>query len=189
MSVRRDPRSPYWHYRFQIRGHPFYRTTKCTDKRKAEAVEKTEREKARLLVAQIEAAHTSLRLDEIAGRYWQEVGQHHAGAEGTEHRLTLLIEFFGKDRALTDIADDDVTKLVAWRRAYRGPAGRLISPHTVNHTTEQLRKVFTRCKLWGVRFDHEPKWTRHMLPVSRQLTCAASTGAMSPPWCSRRACR
>ena len=29
----------------------------------------------------------------------------------------------------------------------------------------QLRKIFTRCKLWGVRFEHEPIWKRHWLAV------------------------
>jgi integrase len=39
----------------------------------------------------------------------------------------------------------------------------LIAPDTVNHTTEQLRKLFTRAKLWGVRFQHEPRWSDHLL--------------------------
>jgi integrase len=54
---------------------------------------------------------------------------------------------------------------VAWRRGHRRKNGALISPHTVNHTTEQLRKLFTRAKLWGVRFEREPKWSKHLLPV------------------------
>ena len=36
---------------------------------------------------QAQAAATSLRLDDVAGRYWQEVGQHHAGADNTERLL------------------------------------------------------------------------------------------------------
>jgi integrase len=36
---------------------------------------------------------------------------------------------------------------------------------TVNHTTNMLRKLFTRCKLWGVKFTHEPRWSRHLLKV------------------------
>src|SRR5262245_48175706 len=168
MSIRRDPRSPFWQYNFQINGCRFFGSTKKTNKREAEVAERQERERARELVAQAEAARTSLRLDDVAGRYWQEVGQHHAGSIGTEHRLELLIEFFGKDKLLTEITSDDVAKLVAWRRGHR-TNGRglrpLISPHTVNHTIEQLRKLFTRCKLWGVRFTHEPKWSRHLLPL------------------------
>jgi integrase len=163
----KDGRSPFFHFDFQLHGHRFHGSTKCTTKREAEKVEAAERETARALVAQLAAAKTSLRFDDVAERYWNEVGQYHAGAEGTEHRLALLIEHFGKDRLLTEITGDDVAKLVAWRRGHRrkGRKSQLISPHTVNHTTEQLRKLFTRAKLWGVRFEHEPRWTKHMLPM------------------------
>jgi integrase len=172
----KDGRSPYWHFDFQLRGHRFHGSTKCTTRREAEKVEAAEREKARALVAQLAAAKTSLRLDDVAERYWQEVGQHHVGAANTEHGLALLIEHFGKDKLITEIGDDDVAKLVAWRRGHRGrksaPRGAqniqamsVISPHTVNRTTEQLRGLFTRAKLWAVRFEHEPRWTKHILPV------------------------
>jgi integrase len=146
-----------------LRGHRFHGSTKCTTRREAEKVEADEREKAKRLVAQLAAAKTSLRLDDVADRWWQEVGQHHAGADNTEHDLALLIEFFGKDKLVTDITDDDVARFVAWRRGHRRRDGALISPHTVNHTIKQLRKLFTRCKLWRVRFDHEPKWSKHLL--------------------------
>jgi len=165
----RDGRSPYWHFDFQIKGYRFHGSTKQTTRREAEAVERQEREKAKALVKQLAAAQSSLRLDDVAERYWNEVGQHLAGADTTEHRLALLIEFLGKDKIITEITDDDVTKLVAWRRGHRARPKfsdrTLLSPHTVNHTTEQLRKLFTRAKLWGVRFDREPKWVKHLLPV------------------------
>lgn len=166
MSVFPIARSPYFHFDFQLRGHRFHGSTRRTSRREAEKVEAAEREKAKALVGQIEGARTSLRLDDIAGRYWSEVGQHHAGAGDTEHRLALLIAFFGKDKLLTEITGDDLAKLVAWRRGHKANHGsHLISPFTVNHTVEQLRKLFTRTKLWGVRFDHEPRWRDHMLKV------------------------
>ena len=171
MSVYKNPRSPFWHFDFQWRGHRFHGSTKCTTRREAEKVEAAEREKARGLVAQTEAARTSLRLDDVAGRYWQEVGQHHADPAGTEHRLELLIEFFGKERLLTEITGDDVAKLVAWRRGHRNRVGALVGAHTVNHMVRQLRKLFARAKLWGARFLHEPHWSKHRLPV-RPSGCA-----------------
>ena len=121
MSVykNRDGRSPYWHFDFQIKGYRFHGSTKQTTRREAEAVERQEREKAKALVKQLAAAQSSLRLDDVAERYWNEVGQHLAGADTTEHRLALLIEFLGKDKIITEITDDDVTKLVAWRRGHR----------------------------------------------------------------------
>jgi integrase len=165
VSIFRDPRSPYWQYDFQWRGRRFHGSTKVTTRREAEKVEAAEREKAKQFVAQTEAARTSLRLDDVAGRYWSEHAQHLAGAGNAEVDLALLIEFHGKDKLLPDITDDDVTKQVAWRRGHKGATGTLISPYTVNRTTEQLRKLFTRAKLWGARFQHEPYWRKHMLPV------------------------
>jgi len=169
MPVRRDPRSPFWQYRFQIRNRKFFGSTKKTTKREAEKVEAEERERAKLLVAQAEYARTSLRLDDVAGRYWTEHAQHLAGAQQTEGLLGVLLDYFGKDKLLTEIIDDDVAKLVAWRRGHRAknvPRGNsFISPFTVNHTTTTLRRLFARAKLWGVRFAHEPKWTRHLLKV------------------------
>src|SRR5262249_33656401 len=114
-----DRRSPYWTYNFQIHGHRFYGSTKKTTRREAEAVERAEREKAKALVAQLTAARTSLKLDDIAGRYWEEVGQYHAGANNTERQIGYLIEFFGKDKIVTEITDDDVARMVAGRRGHQ----------------------------------------------------------------------
>ena len=164
MSVFKDARSPFWRFDFQIGGRRFFGSTKARTRREAEAVERAEREKAKRHVAQAKAAATSLRLDDVAGRYWQEVGQHHAGADDTWRQIEKLIAFFGEDKSLTDITGDDISKLVAWRRGHRvRKDGPLISPFTVNDTTEQLKKLFTRAKLWGVRFDHEPQWRKHWL--------------------------
>src|SRR5262249_53113483 len=149
VSVYKDPRSPYWQFDFQWRGHRFHGSTKTTTRREAETVERAERETARQRVTQIEAARTSLRLDDIAGRWWSEVGAHLAGggARNAWRELDRLIAFFGKDKPLTEITGGDVAKLVAWRRGHRGPNGpRLISPFTVNATTKALRKLFTRAK-------------------------------------------
>jgi integrase len=171
MSVFRDRRSPFWRFDFQFRGHRFFGSTKAKTKRQAEAVERTERERAKQHIEQAQTAATSMRLDDVIGRYWHEVGQHHAGADNTWRQLNLLVDHFGKDKLLTEITDADVTKLVAWRRGHKVRApicnaltnSRLISPFTVNDLTEQLKKLFTRAKLWDVRFRHEPQWRKHRL--------------------------
>ena len=104
MSLYRKPRSPFWHFDFQWRGHRFHGSTKCTTRREAEKIEAIEREKAKQFVAQTEAARTSLRLDDIAGRYWHEHAQHLAAAASAEVYLALLIKFFGKDKLITESA-------------------------------------------------------------------------------------
>ena len=164
MSVYKDPRSPFWQFDFQLAGHRFHGSTKATTKRNAETVERSAREKAKRLGAQIMAARTSLRLQDVATRWWTEVGQHHRDSQRTWHQLGLLLKFFGQDKLLTDLIDDDVARLVAWRRGHRRPHDdALISPFTVNDLTEQLKKLFTKAKAWGVRFEHEPKWREHWL--------------------------
>jgi integrase len=170
VSVYKHKDSPFYHFDFQFKGARFHGSTGCTSKREAEAVERTERERAKQQVKSSSAVST--KLDDVAGRYWNEIGQHHAGADTTWRDIERLIGYFGETKLLTEIQDDDVAKLVAWRRGHRvTPQGRgkknaapLVAPATVNRsTTEVLKKLFTRAKAWGIRFDHEPNWKRHWL--------------------------
>ena len=168
MSVYRPKGSPFYHYDFWWRRHRFHGSTKRTGRREAEAVERSERENAKQQVAASRAASTSLKLDDVVGRYWSEVGQHHAGSQNTWRDLGRLIDYFSPTKLLTEITDDDVAKLVAWRRGHRAkkPSGPLITNATVNRsTTEVLKKLFTRAKAsWGIRFEREPNWKGHWLP-------------------------
>ena len=103
-------------------------------------------------------------MQDTASRYWTEHAQHLAGAATTWTNLGVLLKLFGKDKLVTEITDDDVARLVAWRRGHRvRKTGPLISPWTVNHTVTTLRALFARLKLWGVSFAHEPKWSKHLL--------------------------
>jgi hypothetical protein len=164
MSVYKDPRSPYWWFDFQWRGHRFHGSTKKTTRREAEAVERDEREKAKRVVALQQAARTSLRLDDVFGRYWQDVGQFHAGARNTERQLDYLLAALGKDMLITDTTTDNVARLIARRRGDRGRSGGLIAAVTVNDTLKRLKAVFSYCKDRNVRFENEPKWRTLFLP-------------------------
>jgi hypothetical protein len=159
MSVYRHKDPPFYHYDFQLRGHRFHGSTGAKGKREAEGVERTEKARAKKHLEQASRAKVSLRIDDVADRYWLEVGQHHAGRDNTERDLARLIEYFGKDRLLTEIDDDDVAELVAWRRGHtrRGAArAPLIAPATVNRsTTEVLKKLFKAAKV-----QPEPDWKR-----------------------------
>jgi integrase len=172
MSVYQPKGSPFYQFDFQWRGRRFYGTTKQTSRREAERVERHERERAKKSEAQIKASGASVQLDHLAGRYWEEVGKHHAGADNTWRDLERLIDYFGPAKLLTEITDDDVAKLVAWRRGHRIIRNKkskpedcpLITNTTVNRTTTGvLKKLFTRAKVWNVRFEHEPKWKDHWL--------------------------
>ena len=146
MSVWKDKRSPFYQYDFQIGGDRFFGSTKTTTKADALAFERAEKERAKGQQKATKAAKTSLRLDDVAGRYWLEVGQYHAegdSKQNTWRQINRLIEFFGKDKVITEITNDDVARLVAWRRQHRVIRSRkrkpedcpLISVFTTNDTT------------------------------------------------------
>ena len=179
MSVYRKSRSPFWHYDFWCRGHRFLGSTKCTTRREVEAVERAEREKAKRRLADLAAARTSLRLDDIADRYWIEVGQHHAGADNTERQLGYLIDFFGK---LTEITGDDVAQLVAWRRGHRTRSGALIGPFTVNDTTEQLNRGRSRIRVPGRLHEGQSRSGRAWMKLIVTRSCAWRLSSMSEGW-------
>jgi integrase len=166
MSVYRSKKSsPYWWYDFKISGQRFYGSTRSTNRREAKKIEVQERERARALVKAARHAAVSLHIDHVAERYWNERGQYHSGAHNTSRDLARLVEYFGKTKLLTDIADADVAKMIAQRRSDRvANRDALISNSTVNRsTTGMLRTLFAFAKSEGVRFDHEPQWLKHML--------------------------
>jgi integrase len=169
MSVYKPAGSPYYHFDFQWRGNRFHGSTKRTDRREAQAVEKAERERVRQTATL--GTSVGMTLDDAAGRYWHEVGQHHTNASDTERDLARLITYFGAARPIGTITGDDIAKLIAWRRGHKVAAtGRLISPATVNRsTTELLRRLFARAKdVWGIRFDREPVWRKHILKEPKE---------------------
>jgi integrase len=174
MSVYRHKDSPFYHFDFRFKGDRFHGSTGCSSRREAEAFERAERDRARQTAKLTAAASASTKLDDVAGRYWHEVGQHHVGADTTWRDIERLIGYFGATKLLTEIRDDDVAKLVAWRRGHRvtrhgkglktAASAPLVAPATVNRsTTEMLKKLFTRAKAWGIRFEQEPTWKLHWL--------------------------
>jgi hypothetical protein len=114
MSLYKPKDTSVYHYNFRPGGHRFWGSTKTVNRREAEAVERQAKEDAKRYVQQQAAVLSSLTLNDVCNRYWQEVGQHHAAARNmTFPLLALLTRHFGKTRLLTDIRDDDVAKLVA----------------------------------------------------------------------------
>jgi site-specific recombinase XerD len=119
-------------------------------------------------------AKLSTQLDYVAARYWEEIGKHHVGADTTWRDLCRLTDYFKATKLLTEITDNDVARLVAWRRGHRvtrhgkGKKNAATAPFVANatvnrSTTEVLKKLFTRAKAWGIRFEREPDWKQHWL--------------------------
>lgn len=191
MSVFKTKKSGavYW-YSFDIDRNRFSGSTRCTTRKTAEAFEAVEKDKAKKAIAAQAKVKHSMAIDDVAARYWNQIGQHHAGADTTSRDLARLVTYFGKAKLMTDISDVDVSALVAWRRGQHVKSTKktkpgkivkvtnletgkcnnllqtkMVAAATVNRsTTEVLKKLFTFTKnSEGVRYDHEPKWKSHFL--------------------------
>ena len=103
MSVYRDKRSPFYQYDFQVHGRRFYGSTSCTARKEAERFEAVEREKAKAQVKAMARSKTSLLIDDVAERLWNDSAQYDAEPKATETNIARLIEYFGKTTSLTDI--------------------------------------------------------------------------------------
>lgn len=181
MSLYKPAKSPFYSYDFQIHGRRFHGSTKARNKKDAEAIERQLKAQAKADLEQEKRTGTGpLTLDIAAGRYWTEVGQHHANSVNTWRDLERLIGYFGKDKRLDEITDREAAALVAWRRGHHvggrkmdndGNPVPLVSPSTVNRTTTSvLRQVFNRAKrTWRYQFPNEPDWGSHWLAEPEEI--------------------
>jgi integrase len=176
VSVYRDKRSPYYQFDFQHEGHRFHGSTKCTSRRDAEKFETAELEKAKALMKATRRARSSLAIDDVANRLWNDSAQYDADSKATETNLARLIGYFGQSKQLTDIDHKAAKDMVAWRRGHRvsrrgkrtkeqEQALPLISTATVNRSaTKVLQRLFTLAKAEKAVFDDEPEWDKLLLP-------------------------
>ena len=180
MSVYKQKGSPHYRYDFVVKGRRFFGATEATNKKDALRIEGEMRLKAKADMQQEKlSGNGPLILDIAAGRYWSEVGQHHANASTTWTDLERLLGFLGRDKRLDEITNDDVAKLVAWRRAQTikgrkkdkdGNPVPTIAPATVNRsTTILLRSIFSRAEgHWDYAFPRKPKWGKHLLKEPKE---------------------
>jgi hypothetical protein len=178
MSVYRHKGSPFWHFDFQVRGVRFHGSTGTGDRRKAEQVERTEREKAK--AARRTVADVPHTLGEAITRFWHEKGQHDATSDDTLRNLVWLGNAIGEHRPLTDIDGNLLHRIIARRRGEPSKnGGKLVTNATVNRTvTEPLRRLVKRAKEWGVLFPKEPRWNEYRLkePTERVRELRADEG-------------
>lgn len=182
MSIYRPRGTKLWHYDFQRGGRRFCGSTRVTNKADAKEVERQAKKAAE---TEVEAARDAKDAPATLGgavlRYWDEWGQYQSNASDLRRDLGRIVDRIGKDKALADITDDDVTRLVAWRRGHRvsrrrkrarapGAEDPLITPAQVNRsTTQALRRVFRRAiRKWKIVLPQEPDWSDHMLEEPRE---------------------
>jgi integrase len=174
MSVYKRADSPYYHYDFQWRHSRFHGATGETDRRKAEAFERAEKERVKRQGALGTQHAASMSFDIAADRYWLEVGQHSKETD-LEENIARLVSWIGANTSLAEIHDDMLARLVARRRgeSRRGNSELgLVSAATVNRTvTQLLRRILTRArKKWRILLPDEPDWAGHILKEPAERT-------------------
>lgn len=154
--------APYYWYSFQIERRRFFGSTRCTSRKEADRIETVERDKARALLKATKRLATSLAIEDVAERLWQNNGQHDADPDATFTNLERLVDHFGPRTLLTEIDQVKAQRMVAWRRGQRIKGKKdapLISNATVNRsTTKALQRLFTFAESEGAVFEHKPKW-------------------------------
>lgn len=130
MSLRRKSGSPYWHYRFKLKGREFHRSTKCTPKRAAQRVEDRARAAARAALDAPDST-VNMTLNEATGVYWRRV-EHKSDAKNIEMHLDTWLAELGKTTRVKALTNADIAAAIARLRAKRSDA-------TVNRYTVHLR--------------------------------------------------
>lgn len=137
MSVYKPTKSRFWQYDFVYKSRRFHGSTGQATRRAAEAVER----KLRLDAAEGRLGEASqLTLDQAAGKWWLEVGQHRGDAVDTERRLARLLALIPKTIPLADISTSTVSEAIQRRRAITFKKGhdRKLADGTIKKAKEYL---------------------------------------------------
>ena len=74
---------PYYWYSFQIQRRRFFGSTRCKSRKEAERFEALEREKAKAEIKAAQRSRTSLAMDDVCARLWNDSAQHDAAPDAT----------------------------------------------------------------------------------------------------------
>lgn len=162
MSVRKDPRSPYWQYDFQRNKVRFHGSTGCTTKRDAERFEAELKRK----VALGDISKPAITLDAAAEEFWQDQGKHDKAAKTTEYQVANLCSIIGEKRFLSTIDMKDFRAFIARRR------GQGVKAASINREIEVARRIWKLMLSNGYDVpapgtEMAVNWSELMLPEPR----------------------
>lgn len=179
MSVYLTSKSPYYQYDFQYKKVRYTGSTGVKTKRAAEKI----RDRIRGEVAS--GTHVPggpMSLNQGAGQWFSEVGQHKKSAKILKHRIGIVVRLIGASTPLVDISTKTVSDAIERRRGEtyaRGfdvprangkPARKaqryVLANDTVNSDIiKRLRPILKRAdKVWQVKGLQEVNWAELALP-------------------------
>lgn len=160
MSVYRREGNKVYSYDFRYRGARFHGSTGETDKRRAEAFERAEKD--RIKSRAIEPGKP-LTFAAAATLYWQEVGQFLKNSHDAWRSLGWLQGHIGERTMIASIDNATIARLVSIRR------GEGVSNATVNRSViEPLRAIIRRTReVWGGQTANID-WSQHKLREAQE---------------------
>lgn len=174
ITLYRKKDSPWWWCNYVVGGRRHRRSTGVprTEARRAEAGRVADKLYLKDAARQPKPPGSTITVNEAVARYMLEVTQHHANDSDEEAALTRIADRLGRDRMVHEIADGDITELVARRRGdprsgkgwKKGEDYGRVGNRTVNADTKLLRAVVNRVALWGFQAGPARAWAKHILP-------------------------
>lgn len=165
MPIYKRPDSETYSYDFRVKGVRYSGNTGETTKRKAEEVERKERDRAK---SEVKPAGQPMTVGEGIGRYFTEVGEHHVNSDTTLAVFLWLERELGKRTLLAKLSDADIARIITKKRSQaidpKANVKRYPTPATINrHVVQPLRALLARArKTWKVEVQ-DIHWTDHLL--------------------------
>lgn len=143
-------RGRYWHYKFEVGGVRYRGSTRCTERREAEAALK--RLRRELPVAGAGEAPGPLTLGEAAASWWDMKGSGLRSAVTVAQRLEIARRCLSFDLAVEAVGAREIAEAMAKRRRQKVRRGRqkttrLPTPSTVNRDIiDTIRPVLNHAR-------------------------------------------
>ncbi len=146
MSVRKDPRSPYYQFDFQRNGQRFHGSTGVTTRRDAERYESNLKTK----IALGDNSRPPITLAAACDLYWEDKGKHEANAYTTEYQLGNLCRLMSETRTIGLLRQSDLTEFVRKRRQEKARHKKtVISAATLNRELQLASRVWRYARSQG----------------------------------------
>lgn len=106
-----------WAFDFIVRGHRFWGSTGCTDRRAAERWLEGFKAEKKAAIDRHHDPRAVLTFAEAASRWYDEIGQHRSGAADLDRQLDFLTTTIGARTLISAIDDNRIARAVALRRS------------------------------------------------------------------------
>jgi len=146
MGIYKQSGSPYWSYRFTLRGQRIFGSTKQRDKKLAQNI--YEHERSEYILGKKTGEIKPIKLGDLIGEYLKFSEVHNRSHKDNISLSKRILAFFGSDIPAGEIMPERIEKYQAYRKnmkiGEREDATRFVSCARINREVSFLRSVFSR---------------------------------------------